>query len=1048
MQFSFGVLPNSSRKPAFTSPFKLVSKTVSGWSHTATAPALYPRPSLSNRLASRLSDSANLGSRLKKLNANRTWNATFGAHTRVGGYDSLLKDLPNVPNVPLATTMAESGKQMPEKTLAREALTTNRLQRTMASARNDSLAGLFAPKTPIADSAPVAPAGRSLLEMLDLAASLFPGASDAQFCRLQQALYALELPMHADRASLAYALAAAAGGDIVRAQQVLVRLTQGLDLNEQSSSASDSASNWGATAVELNADISSQATKLAGLLSRSDDGFTILGCMHPSHAGFGRAAKVLLQSGMHEARHDPHSLAARAHGAARRLQMPGAILTNPEKAAIFAWEQGFRCDDKGSPLQATKRELARFVNKTIPRVNASRFKTFVPRLCGRKKSPLVALGQGMQGANRPTLATERGKVQCAMQATVGHLLANVMQDPAAILRERDPVGALASIATLRYWAARPSAYPGQRIAMNDCAALARDMFCIIDGIDVRQRCRYPKEFASLKDAAKAFRDTPDEAFSNRPAMRRLMRLPLTAKRLAAWGKLRKVPDDQPFWKHLNELKAAMQPRDFKPLKRRHLSTQHSLEKLIVEMQSSSRLRLTDGARRGISTRGLSCNLSRILNFSGIPLGPRLNLGREKRRRAVVEIARSSHGSEILLGTERCRRTTVGAGMMVGYDFKLGPPEARLAVSLDLERTKKKSAFAGVALRVAQRKKSDGTPDNDRRIRGMRNIMDFMFSEQCKNTSSVDDAEQMFERFAVTFFDNPDISLSWSGGCSKSTTHCASAVAAGLLKLEGTPLKIGPGIGVTAERTRAKGSSHGNQNGRMQSAASHRSKTTAVELTLGIKGKISPETPGDPDSAVAVSVLNASLPAWTVPIYTRGIAGKTLLVRENGRLIPTACTLDLEFSRASDYVECLNAERSDWIAQLATKHVGKPDAVQLANQQFDQFLETAHHHARRNQRYVQRMHLRPEVASEIDRHCATAALIAENEHLSSQERERFCAAREAACLELVARPSAWVPQELKILERSAECTRLGLLIGLQIATETSAAGEHQLASLRV
>ena len=1001
-------------------------------SHAPVAPALYPKPTMLSRMTARISGPGDKFARLKELGAHRTWNGTFSAHTRVGCSYSPLSDMPLQPRA------ADGNSKMSAKQLERKALAANQLQRSLSATRTAAANGLFSSGIQAKAAVSSGQISGSMREAVELIAQLFPTVSDSRFGHLQQLLHALDLPPQTDRTILAYSLASASDGNITLAEQVLVRLSQGLTLS--AIAVPDPAA--------PNVEITARAGKLAGLLSQNDAGFAMLKALHPCHADFDRSARVILQSALVRAHSDARSLAARAHSAALHLLEPGATLTDAEKAAIFAWEQGFRSDADGSPLYAAQRRLAKFAHKTIPRVETSRVTSFVARLCGRKKSPLAALDQGMQGANRPTLAKERKKVQVAMHATVSHLLADVLQDPAAILRENDPVSALASLATLRYWAGHPNSYPGQRIAKTEGAALARDMSCIIDTIPLPDRHRYATQFSALNDALDTIRENPEKALRDRPAIRQFMRHPLTPKRLAAWGKLRKIPASEPFWQHLDELKATLQPRDFRPLKRRRLSTQQSLGMLIDGMEPSSRLRLTDGARRGVSTRGLSFNINRLLNFSGIPLGPRLNLGREKRHRAVVEIGRSSHGGEILIGTERCRRTTIGAGLMVGYDLKLGPPEARIGISLDMEKIQRRSAFSGVALRVAHRQKADGTPDHERRKQGMRKIMDFMFNEQCMKTNSKDNAAQMFERFAATFFDDPDVSLSWSDTRNKSTTYNASAVAASYIKMDGTPLNIGPGVGVTAERARTKASETGNFTGRIQSAFNRLGRTTDVELTLGIKGKISTETPGHTKSGYGISLLNSSLPAWTVPVYTRGTTGKALLIRENGRLLHSCSMLDLEFNHADDYINALKADRFQWIERLSSKYIGNPDALTLATQQFDGFLDTARHHARRNQRFVQRLHLREDIARKIDGHCVTATLIRDNLHLSDEERGRLCAEREAACANLVSQPGAWVPKELKILEKSGSCSKKGLLIGVQVATEISAEGEHQLAILRV
>ncbi len=414
-------------------------------SHGPAAGTLYPKPNVVSRLTSQFSRPAELFARAKNLASQRTWNGTFSVHTRVGCIHSPLNDLP--PGV------AKPGKKISEKQQRKQAFASNQLQRSTVAARAQATAGLFREDKRGETALPSTQAHSSMHEAVDLIASLFPQANDRQFCQLQQSLHSLDLPPQTDRTTLAYALASASDGNIMIAEKTLARLSKGIvltDMRHCDGSGED-------------AEITQRAYKVAKLLSQNDVDLSILQALHPEHADFGRAASVVLQSALLDAHTDRASLASRAHSAALHMLKPDAKLTDAEKAAIFAWEQGFRSDGEGSPLRAVQRQLGRFANKTIPRVEQSRFTTFIPRLCGRKKSPLVALCQGMHGANRPSLVKEREKVRDAMQATVGHLLSDVLQDPAAILREDDPVGALASLATLSYWAGRPNSYPGQRM---------------------------------------------------------------------------------------------------------------------------------------------------------------------------------------------------------------------------------------------------------------------------------------------------------------------------------------------------------------------------------------------------------------------------------------------------------------------------------------------------------------------------------------------------------------------------------------------------------
>jgi len=997
-------------------------------------PALYQRPGFVSRMQSRFTGAGPLLDRIKEAGSHRTFNATFHTHTRVSCNKSPVQDLPLSP---ARSKLPLSARQRQKKSIA-----ATKIQQSQDDARAKAAATLFDTTPSFPHSEPLLVITGSMHEADELAAKFFPNTSEQQYFRLQQSLHALPPSAKMDRTTLTYRLAAASNGDAALAMRLLEQLTKGLPFSDIADLDS-----W-----KADAGIKHQTLKLAGLLSQTDEGYAMLKALNAGHSVFGRAVRVALQAGMASKRTnqaDSQGLAVRTHAAACCMAHSVTTLNSAQKAAIFSWEQGFRDDAAGSPLHRTQKELARFAHKSIPRGEKSQFKTFVPRLCGKRKSPLLALNKGVHGANRPALAVERERVQMAMNATVSSLLDNLLKDPGEILREADPLGALAVLASLRYWAKNPDAYPGQCVDVRNCEGLAGEMKAILATINKSDQRRHTAKFAILKNTVGAMLNYPDDALNDSPAVRRLVRQPLTPKRLAAWGKARKLDVDDPFWHYLRELNVRMKPRGFRLLERRTIGTHKTLEMLVEDMHSSSRLRLTDGSRRGISTRGLSLNLGRALNLTGIPFGPRLNIGYERRQRAVVEIGRSRRGGEILMGTERCRRGTAGAGLMIGYDLSFGPAQARMALSVDGERVHRKTEFTGIALRVAQRAKADGTPDDGRRVQEMRRIMEFMFVEQQKDLQA--SPESLFERFAATFFDSPDISLSWNGSDTDAVKYGVAAVASSLARIPNAPLNVGVGVGITADRTSTRVTDRGNATGRLRTILSRVGKTTDVELSVGFRGKISGESMSNDrndQSGPGVGILNASLPAWSIPIYNGGSTGRALLVRENGRLLPAHCVLDLEFSRAADFIDGTQADRSRWIEQSSKRLGGDAQAKRLAGKQLDNFLGMVRHHQRRNQRLVQRMCLREDVASEIDRHCATASIIRDSTHIPVQERDRLCAARDAACARLVTQPGAWVPQELKMIERSAGYSRLGLLLGVHIATETSAEGEHQLASFKV
>lgn len=996
----------------------------------ATSPSpLYPAPGLLARLEAHVSKPGRF--RSSAAASSQAMLHPFGSIARYGAGSTPLDDLPAV--FSKTSAMSNAAMVSPRSDIA------VRLQHKLAASRQQTVGALFErPAAPAVAGVPAAPCSRVHLALQQVAA-LFPGADSIFFEQLQVALHALPLSASADRSLIACALASASGGNIAAALRMLQSLAGGLDLH--------AGAGCGHQCAPL---LAAGAWKVAGMLARTEDGYAMLRSLHPTHAGFGRAARVLLQAST-ERDHAATALAARATGAAYRMLTPDARLSDAEKAAVFAWEQGFRQDGHGSPLQAVQARLGKFVRKTIPRVKASRLKSFLPRLLGMKKSPLSAVGHGMHGAQRSSLKVERAAISAALKATTGHLYQHLVRDADAILTAASPLAALAAVASLGYWHAQPAPYPGQRITVSDLPALAQQMQQVLGCISTTQRRENAGKFAALASATHALGRAPAKILAAQSPLRQLLREPVSAKRLARWGKLRSITGADPFWRQLDLLGRRQAPRSLRPKSRCIHGARQSLRTLVDDMAQSARVRFADGGTAGCSTKGVAINLSNLMHITGVPIGGRVNIGATWGRRSVFEIGRDILGGEILIGSERVHRRTRGLGVFLGYDFRLAGARLRCGISADCESSREERDFAGVTMRVLERKRADGSADVARTKFGMQKIMNFMFdaAHDAHRARGLNRDRQLFNRFAAAFFDDPDIALGFNQPHTVCKSQNATLGASVDVKLPGSALRIGPGIGITAAMTALRQHDGSSSAGRLQDRSNRVGKIREVTLRAGLKGKIGVEAGEQPGRApLGSGMFDTSLPEWIIPLHVSGNLARARLIRKNGRLHHRSCNLDIESSSIEGHIAVLDADRERWIVALAHRYAGNPDPIARARTELATYLNAARHHARHNQRFIQRMHLREDVARSIDSHSAMAALIRENTHLPMAQRERLCAVHETACAALAGQPHAWVPHSLKVLEKSSSHARLGLTAGFHLMTDTAAEGEHQLVDLKI
>ena len=777
------------------------------------------------------------------------------------------------------------------------------------------------------------------------------------------------------------------------------------------------------------------------------------------------------------------TLAARAFDAASTLLTHGRdALTADQRGALFAWRQSFRDDARHSELSQTKQRLARFTENTIPRVGEKRWKTLLPRMFrGRHGSPLSALRLGTQGVPRQTIAAEEAKVRKHLQAALPQLLESPAMDPRAALAHARPEASLAELAALSVWLERGGFPPGRpdddtlrAIAQRANAMCEEATQPVQAGANsstsasaahapVPRRLR-----ASLRRTTATWLTMPPQQFAKTRPFRLIAKRPFTVERLAVWGKVAGLPDDAPFWHTVNELRAATQHAPDMRAANNVDDVRETLVDVAANLQSGQRLRLTDGGRQGISTRGLNITVETVLRGHGMPISPRLDLRASRTREAVIDISRSTHGAALFIGTAKSSMRHVGAGLLVGYDVStaLTALRAGLVANATLH-ARELSEPRGVTLRVARRLLPDGSGYDDASLRAkLAGIVEHLFDE---SASAHDDGpEGVWNRLASRYWDDADVSISWTDAHTlnrrRGVTLDANATAR--VASFGRDTVVDPGSG---ERTRPlsvrTGPSAGGgwQRSRQSAEVVERSGRVQVEehrVGIGshwqLRGGIAPgfSHPLDGEGRHTVGLFSIDAPAATMTLRERNRSAKLLLVREDGRLNHRGSILDIEYLDARTYTRAVDDARGELVALFAAEALARrernealgkrghashvryepsPDAQ--AAERIDEHLASVRKNQRPNLTYVQRYRLRRQAALRLDANHAALAQAGGDARLQTR-----IAAANATILD---DPASWMAIELKVKERNASARSFGPNAVLQLTTRTGAVGDREI-----
>jgi cellulose synthase operon protein C len=751
-------------------------------------------------------------------------------------------------------------------------------------------------------------------------------------------------------------------------------------------------------------------------------------------------------------------LAWQAYSAASTLSSQGREhLDAEQKGAFFAWRQNFRDDGKGSDLSQARERLNKFSGKTIDRVGEKRWKTFFPRLVGKQKSPLSALRFGTQGVPRKTIGAEHTKMSTAFQGALTPLTERPEMRASTALSHARPEQSVAELAALHVWL-ESGGFPNGKMDADQLRAVtarAQQMCADLEPRDVGS----PATLERMRAETTRWANTDPHTLARSKPFKSIVKQPFNVERLASWGKVAKVPADSPFWTQVSTLKDEARPPSPATQADNADAVRQTLKDVAHDLQSSSRLRLTDGSRLGVSTRGLSANLSKVLHTGAVPIAPRVDLRASKTREAVVELSRGTHGVEMFMGTAKTQVKHAGVGVLVGYDVDVGVTQMRAGLTTQaVLHSQELSEPSGVSLRVARRVNANQTGYDDNAMRQkLEGIIDHVFDETTQaHGPNSGGSRGTWNRLAEHYFDDPDVSVSWTDTVSRTVKRGGSAdvgVSVSVPKV-GSPFRAGANVGIGYEKTAKQTLDSTERSGRLQ-VEQHR--VGAGSRLIGrLSGTLSAtEAVGPHDSSVGLGLVSLDAPSATMTFNDDSHLAKVQLVREDGALMHRACLLDTEYSSAETYTRALDASRDQWLdlfsEQILAEQEGERQQAQLAGQpppqqqpartlaaeRLDRHLGDVKANRRPNQTYFHRYRLKRGAAKQLD------MLAAMSKQLPPGERAAGHAQIDAKADRILGDPASWMPIELKVKERTTTTRSPGINFALQVNTQTSATGDREL-----
>ncbi|OIN77166.1 hypothetical protein BL248_03520 [Ralstonia solanacearum] len=708
------------------------------------------------------------------------------------------------------------------------------------------------------------------------------------------------------------------------------------------------------------------------------------------------------------------------HAAAAQLR--GEALSPEQTGALFAWRQGFRAEGPGSDLAKVKARTAKFVNRTIRRVENHGWRSTLWQVVGKKKSPLSAARLGMQAAHRVSLDKEYTAYAASLRTALGMLGARYREALALSPAHADLPWKQAEQmwqgAILQHWASLPADAP------LSAYVLTHDTLRTI-GEQLRHTVLRVREelTISLAHAAEAG-DTPDPGMLDK--LKTLVELSRQANLNLGASNLPVAPPPQfidaypsgavlrkwseqvdagaasgPLRKALDTAERIEQQDDLKLQEAAIDAARGVIESLITTIEGGGKLRLASGTSLGVNTGTISTGLQNARQALAVPVAIQADFHASHKRQAVVEIARGSHGRDLFVGTDKTVLAAAGFGASVGYDFKVLQNRIRAmvgasAVPIDVEKGERVGVMYRAVRQVTQAAGPhadwDAVKYDDAATReAMIALSNWLFQQATEHRERPPGADAVWNALAqhCSGAGGDAISVGWVDQRKHRLRH-KLRVGGGVnvrVTAPAAPVRVGVGVRLTGEITSRDTTAMRETTGIMraeqysQGHGGHMTVRAGVNYAVGKRFYTSPAQ----DSAAAGPT--ASVPSGGRRSITQGFNGGTPLtytkqfaehshtaklktVHLDGRLADRVCYFDKEYKSAKEYLALIRSAQDTWIDMLSRKPGG---TVEKARKEFEDYCATVEQHTGPHIRYLLRERLRPAAAREVEGHLDLANL---------------------------------------------------------------------------